>query len=65
MVTSDVRLQSAVHSLYRGAYQEWAALITRPSQVRGIPLTAFVPLPIDGQHHIFLTVRDGTSLAKP
>jgi hypothetical protein len=47
MVTSDV--QSAVHS----PYQEWAALITRPSQVRGFPLTAFVPLPIDGQSIIF------------
>jgi hypothetical protein len=49
-VTGDQPLFSGI---YKGAYEEWAALITRPPQLRGFPLTAFVPLPIDGQCILF------------
>jgi hypothetical protein len=43
-VTSNQPLFS---DIYKGPYQEWAALISRPPQLRGFPLTAFVPLPIE------------------
>ena len=49
-VTGNQPLFSGV---YKGAYREWAPLITRPPQVRGFPLTAFISLPIDGECILF------------
>jgi 4-amino-4-deoxy-L-arabinose transferase-like glycosyltransferase len=49
-ITGDQPLFSGI---YKGAYKDWAALITRPPQVRGFPLTEFASLPIDSQCIIF------------
>jgi hypothetical protein len=49
-LTGDQPLFSGI---YKGAYKEWAALITRPPQIRGFPLPEFASLPIDGQCIIF------------
>jgi hypothetical protein len=49
-VTGDQPLFSGI---YQGPYKDWAALITRPPQVRGFPLPEFVSLPIDGRCIIF------------
>jgi hypothetical protein len=43
-VTGD---QPYFSGIYKGAYREWAPLITRPPQVRGFPFTAFASLPIE------------------
>ncbi|HEY5779576.1 MAG TPA: hypothetical protein VIT00_12610 [Terrimicrobiaceae bacterium] len=45
--------QPLFSGIYKGAYKDWAALITRPPQIRGFPLTEFTLLPIDGQCIIF------------
>jgi hypothetical protein len=42
-----------VSQIYKGAFREWAGLITRPPQVQGFFLQKFTPLPIDGECIIF------------
>lgn len=49
-VTGNKRLFA---DIYKGAYKEWALLITRPPQTRGFPLGAFTPLPIEGECIIY------------
>lgn len=49
-LTGDQPLFSGI---YKGPYRDWAALITRPPQIRGFALPEFVSLPIDGQCIIF------------
>lgn len=45
--------QPLFSGIYKGSYKEWALLITRPPQIKGFPLPAFTPLPIDGECIIF------------
>jgi hypothetical protein len=45
--------QPLFSGIYKGAYRDWAALITRPPRVRGFALTEFASLPIDGQCIMF------------
>ncbi len=45
--------ESLVSQIYKGAYREWAGLITRPPQTQGFFLHKFTPLPIDGECIIF------------
>lgn len=45
--------QPLFSGIYKGSYKEWALLITRPPQIKGFPLPAFMPLPIDGECIIF------------
>lgn len=49
-VTGNQRLFA---DIYKGNYKEWALLITRPPQLKGFPLTAFTPLPIEGECIIY------------
>lgn len=49
-VTGNKRLFA---DIYKGPYKEWALLITRPPQVKGFPLGAFTPLPIEGECIIY------------
>lgn len=49
-VTGNKRLFA---DIYKGPYKEWALLITRPPQVKGFPLAAFTPLPIEGECIIY------------
>ena len=49
-ITGNQRLFA---DIYKGNYKEWALLITRPPQLKGFPLTAFTPLPIEGECIIF------------
>lgn len=49
-VTGNKRLFA---DIYKGDYKEWALLITRPPQLKGFPLTAFTPLPIEGECIIY------------
>ena len=49
-VTGNKRLFA---DIYKGAYKEWALLITRPPQLKGFPLAAFTPLPIEGECIIY------------
>lgn len=45
--------QPLVSSIYKGAYQSWARLITRPPDTQGFFLKSFTPLPIEGECIIF------------
>lgn len=56
--------QPLVSQIYRGAYREWAQLITRPPQVRGFPLSVYTPLPLEGECIIF-SDRDRWSAPAP
>jgi hypothetical protein len=49
-VTGNQRLFA---DIYKGAYKEWALLITRPPQLKGFPFSAFTPLPIEGECIIY------------
>lgn len=49
-ITGNLRLFS---DIYKGAYKEWALLITRPPKVDGFALPFFTALPIDGECIIF------------
>jgi hypothetical protein len=49
-LTGNLRLYS---DIYKGAYKEWALLITRPPKVEGFALPAYTALPIDGECIIF------------
>ncbi len=45
--------QPLFSQIYKGRYKEWAALITRPPQVRGFPFAFYTALPIEGECIIF------------
>lgn len=45
--------QPLFSQIYKGRYREWAALITRPPQVRGFPFAFYTALPIEGECIIF------------
>lgn len=45
--------QPLFSQIYKGRYREWAALITRPPQVRGFPFPFFTALPPEGEVIIF------------
>jgi hypothetical protein len=45
--------QPLFSGIYKGPYRDWSALITRPPQIRGFPLSQFAALPIDGQCILF------------
>ncbi len=49
-VTGNLPLFS---DIYKGAYKDWALLITRPPRVDGFSLPFFTALPIDGECMIF------------
>lgn len=49
-VTGNLRLFS---DIYKGAYKEWALLITRPPRVEGFALPYYTALPIEGECIIF------------
>jgi hypothetical protein len=49
-VTGNLRLFS---DIYKGAYREWALLITRPPRVEGFALPFYTALPIEGECIIF------------
>ncbi len=49
-ITGNLRLFS---DIYKGAYKEWALLITRPPKVDGFALPFYTALPIDGECIIF------------
>jgi len=49
-MTGNLRLFS---DIYKGAYKEWALLITRPPKVDGFALPFFTALPIEGECIIF------------
>ena len=49
-VTGNKRLFS---DIYKGAYKEWAQLITRPPKVEGFALPFYTALPIEGECIIF------------
>jgi len=49
-VTGNLRLFS---DIYKGAYKEWALLITRPPRVDGFALPFYTALPIEGECIIF------------
>ena len=49
-ITGNQRLFS---DIYKGAYKEWALLITRPPRVDGFALPFYTALPIDGETIIF------------
>lgn len=45
--------QPLISQIYKGAYREWAGLITRPPQVQGFPLAFYTALPIEGECILF------------
>jgi len=49
-LTGNLRLFS---DIYKGAYKEWALLITRPPRVDGFALPFYTALPIEGECIIF------------
>ncbi|MEI6278024.1 MAG: hypothetical protein WCQ16_01415 [Verrucomicrobiae bacterium] len=49
-LTGNLRLFS---DIYKGAYKEWALLITRPPKVDGFALPFYTALPIEGECIIF------------
>ena len=49
-ITGNLRLFS---DIYKGAYKEWALLITRPPKVDGFALPFYTALPIEGECIIF------------
>ncbi len=49
-ITGDLSLFS---DIYKGAYKDWALLITRPPKVEGFALRYFTALPIEGECIIF------------
>ncbi len=49
-ITGNQRLFA---DIYKGAYKEWALLITRPPQLKGFPFSAFTTLPIEGECIIY------------
>jgi hypothetical protein len=49
-VTGNLRLFS---DIYKGAYKEWALLLTRPPRVEGFALPYYTALPIEGECIIF------------
>jgi len=49
-ITGNARLFS---DIYKGAWKEWALLITRPPRVDGFALPYFTALPIEGECMIF------------
>jgi len=60
-LTGNLRLFS---DIYKGAYKEWALLITRPPKVDGFALPFYTALPIEGECTIF-SDRDRWSKAGP
>jgi len=49
-ITGNLRLFS---DIYKGAYKEWALMITRPPKVDGFALPFYTALPIEGECIIF------------
>jgi len=49
-ITGNARLFA---DIYKGAWKEWALLITRPPRVDGFALPYFTALPIEGECMIF------------
>ena len=60
-ITGNLRLFS---DIYKGAYREWALLITRPPKVDGFALPFYTALPIEGECIIFAD-RDRWSKPTP